>query len=154
MGLSIEFYAGDAETIGTAFSAVDFEQLRDGRKAIAYADLSLHVGVEDLDLLSAGIADHVHRPLIALLDSLGANVGVIEGEGSADVVDRGWVTLVSALEVADAPAVAAEWMRQVGESRGERLGPTDCASKAVGQLIVLCKKALIERADVVCVWYL
>lgn len=154
MGLSIEFYAGDAETIGKAFSAVDFDQLRDGRKSVAYADLSLHVGVEDLDLLSAAIAGHGERPVIALLDSLGANVGAIDGEGSADVVNPEWVGLVSALAVADASAVAADWIDQVGKSRGERLGPTDHAAKAVGDLITLCKKAISEGVDVVCVWYL
>ena len=154
MGLSIQFYAEDEEMIGTAFSAVDFDQLRDGRRSIAYADLSLHVGLEDLDLLSTTIADHARKPGVALLDGFGANVGAIDGEGSADVVDPQWVALVGTLEAADAPAVAAEWIRQVGQSRGKHLEPTDAAAEAVENLIALCKKAIAKNADVVCVWYL
>ncbi len=154
MGLSIEFYAGDAGTIGAAFSAIDFDQLRDGRKSIAYADLSLHVGLEDLDLLSTSIAERAGGPVVMLLDGLQANVGRIEDEGSADVVDPAWVTMVSTLDLADAPAVSADWIRRVGESLGEVLEPTDAAAEAVGKLVSLCRKAISANADVVCVWYL
>jgi hypothetical protein len=154
MGLSIEFYAGNAATIGAAFSAVAFDEIRDGRRSIAYADLSLHIGLEDVDLLSAAIAEHTERPLVSLLDRLTANVGTIDDEGSADVVDPAWVAMVSALEVAHAAAVAADWIRRVGESHGETLEVTDDAAVAVRELIGLCKKALAADADVVCVWYL
>ena len=154
MGLSIEFYAGDAATIGAAFSAIDFDQLRDGRKSIAYADLSLHIGVDDLDLLSAAIADRQGKPRFSLLDGLGANVGAIDDEGSADLVDPAWVARVSTLDIADFATVAADWIRRVGESRGEVLEPTDDAATAVRHLVSLCKKAISAGADVVFVWYL
>lgn len=154
MGLSIEFYAGNAATIGAAFSAVAFDELRDGRKSIAYADLSLHIGLDDVDLLSAAIADATGKPLVTLLDGLTANVGAIDDEGSADVVDRAWVAMVSALDAAHAPAVAADWIRRVGEAQGEVLEVTDHAVVAVQDLLALCKKALSANADVVCVWYL
>src|SRR6266545_4671972 len=99
MGLSIEFYAGDATRIGAAFTAVAFDEIRDGRKSIAYADLSLHLGMEDIDLLSAAVADRARQPLISLLDGLRANVGRIDEEGSADVVDPAWVAMTSTLEM-------------------------------------------------------
>jgi hypothetical protein len=154
MGLSIEFYAGHAPTIGAAFSHVDFDELRDGRKSIAYADLSLHIGLEDIDLLSAVIADHTETPSVGLLDGITANVGTIADEGSADVVDPAWVAMVSALDVAHAPVIAADWIRRVGEANGETLEATDDAAVAVRALVGLCKKALAAGADVVCVWYL
>jgi hypothetical protein len=88
------------------------------------------------------------------LDTFEQHVGAIDGEGSADVVDPAWVALVSALGAADAPAVAADWIDQVGKSRGARLEPTDDAARAVENLITLCKKAIAEGVDVVCVWYL
>ena len=154
MGLSIEFYAGDAARIGAAFSAIQFDQIRNGTKAIAYADFSLHVGMEDLDLLSIVISDHTKEPLLLLLDHLTTNVGTMDDEGSADIVDPAWVTMVAALDVADAPDVAAEWIRRVGESLEETLEPTTAAATAVGQLVGLCRKAILAQAEVVCAWYL
>jgi hypothetical protein len=46
-GLSLEFYAGDAEAIGHAVSRVAFDSIRDGTGALAYADLSPHLLAED-----------------------------------------------------------------------------------------------------------
>jgi len=51
MGLSLEFYAGDAEKIGQAFSAGGLESLRNGTLAHSYEDLSLHIPPTDLDIL-------------------------------------------------------------------------------------------------------
>lgn len=49
MGLSLEFYAGDAAMIGADFTAIEFDGLRDGTRARAYADFSLHLSPTDLD---------------------------------------------------------------------------------------------------------
>lgn len=43
MGLSIEFYAGNANNIGEAFSEVEFDAIRNGTAALAYSDLLLHL---------------------------------------------------------------------------------------------------------------
>lgn len=50
MGLSLEFYAGTPAAIGKAFTAVELELLRDGSLAHGYADLSLHLSPDHLDL--------------------------------------------------------------------------------------------------------
>jgi hypothetical protein len=47
-GLSLEFYAGDAAVIGAAFSAIEFDGIRDGARARAYADFSLHLSPTDI----------------------------------------------------------------------------------------------------------
>ncbi len=86
MGLSLEFYAGDADSIGAAFSEVEFEGLRNGTLAHSYADLSLHLSPTDLDILSEQIGALLRQPSILLLDSLERTVGGTEGESSADVV--------------------------------------------------------------------
>jgi len=44
MGLSLEFYAGQADQVGAAFTNIEFDGLRDGSLAHSYADLSLHIG--------------------------------------------------------------------------------------------------------------
>lgn len=51
MGLSMEFYAGVPEDIGRAFTEYELDGLRDGSTAHAYADLSLHLSPDHLDLL-------------------------------------------------------------------------------------------------------
>jgi hypothetical protein len=95
---------------------------------------------------------YLWREVRILLDGLGANVGAIDDEGSADLVDPAWV--VSTLDIADVATVAADWIRRVGESRGEVLGPTDASATAVRHLFSLCSKAISAGAEVVCVWYL
>ena len=156
MGLQIEFYAGDAATIGAIFAGDDdWDGIRGGSQAIAYADLSLHIGVEHLDTLSTVIAEQTQQEPRMLLDCLGANVGTMEDDGgSAEVVDPAWVAMVAALEPAAAAGVAATWIRRVGEESGEELEPTDDAADAVASLVALCRKAIAARADVVNVWYL
>src|ERR1700722_18128804 len=103
MGLSLEFYAGDPAVIGADFSAMGFGGIRDGTRACAYADFSLHLSPTDLDILSAVIAEQVGTASRLLNDSLIRTVGGFEGEGRADVVDPAWVHMVAAADEASAP---------------------------------------------------
>jgi hypothetical protein len=154
MGLSLEFYAGDAAAIGADFTAIEFGGLRDGTRALAYADFSLHLSPTDLDLLSEVLAECLGlRPLL-LNDSLIRTVGGIEGEGGADVVDPAWVRMVAAADEATAPVLAGEWIARVGEACGQELEVTADAVRAVHELIRLCKLAVRRGVDVVHTWYL
>jgi hypothetical protein len=123
MGVSLEFYAGDAAAIGADFSAVAFDGLRDGTRARAYADFSLHLSPTDLDVLSGVIAERVGTAPLLLNDSLGRTVGGFGGGCSAEVVDPAWVRMVAAADEAAAPELAAEWVRRVGEECGQRIVP-------------------------------
>ena len=154
MGLSLEFYAGDAETIGADFSAHKFGGLRDGTRARAYADFSLHLSPTDLDILSEVLAERVDAPPLLLNDSLVRTVGGTANESSADVVDPAWVQLVAAVDDAAVPELAAEWMRLVGDEYGQQYEVTPDAIRAVSELIRLCRTALTERLAVVHTWYL
>lgn len=80
MGLSLEFYAGDAAEIGAAFTDVaEWDAIRDRTKAIAYADLSLHLSPDALDTLSDVFAMEAGAGRMELLSRLGEEVGVIDG---------------------------------------------------------------------------
>ena len=57
MGLSLEFYAGNAKAIAKAFAGTDLKSLRDGSAAHSHADFSLHLSPTDLDLLSIILAE-------------------------------------------------------------------------------------------------
>ena len=156
MGLSLEFYAGCATIIGPAFGEVEFDDLRDGTKAAAYADLSLHLGPKDLDILSEIAARYLDVEPILLSDCLIDEIGTIDGAetGGADVVAPDWVGMMSLLEEQDAETLAADWIAAVARTAGISPEITDHPTKALASLIRLCKKAIAEGLDVVHVWYL
>ncbi|MBL8950289.1 MAG: hypothetical protein JNK82_05910 [Myxococcaceae bacterium] len=143
MGISIDFYAGDADDIGRAWA--------NGKRpnAKAHADFSLHLDPTSLDLLS----DLMKVP--PLLDVLGRRVGGDGDEREANVVDPKWVSAVGVLPPASANQLAEDWLKAVNEEEGE--GSTDDAGhapQAVRELIALCKKAGTEKLEVVLAWSL
>jgi hypothetical protein len=70
MGLSIEFYAGDPGQIGRAFTECEMDGLRDGSVAHSYADLSLHLSPDHLELLSEAVAASTGRAPVLLFDCI------------------------------------------------------------------------------------
>jgi hypothetical protein len=154
MGLSLEFYAGDAAVIGADFSAIEFDGIRDGTRARAYADFSLHLSPPDLDILSVVAAERVGVAARLLNDNLVRVVGGFEGEGSAELVDPAWVGMVAAADEAAAPQLAAEWIARVGAACGKQLAVSPEAVRAIGELIRLCRAAAQQGMDVVHTWYL
>jgi hypothetical protein len=154
MSLSFEFYAGNAETIGQSFSAVDFDRLRNDPNNVAYADLSLHVSLDHLDLLSELLARRASKPPLLLSNNLVRNVGAIGDEGGADVVSRDWVLLVASIPPQSATDIVAEWIHAVGVAERQNLQPTPEAAAAVARLISICRGAIDNGSDVVFGWYL
>src|SRR5262249_18282563 len=112
VGLSLEFYAGDAAVIGGDFSAIEFDGVRNGTRAPPYADFALPLAPTDLDLLSEVVSERVGAPRLLLSRSLIRNVGGFEGEGGAVLVDPLWVGMVAGVEDTDAASLAAEWIRR------------------------------------------
>ena len=55
MGQLIEFYVGDPEEVGAAFSEQDFDKLADSRVIPFSVDFSLHLSPIDFDVLSVEI---------------------------------------------------------------------------------------------------
>jgi hypothetical protein len=156
VGLSLEFYAGDASIIGDAFTEVELDELRDGTKAATYADLSLHITTLDLDILSDVVARHLDIKPTRLSKSLVEQVGFLDdGEtGGAILVARGWVEMMALLNEKDAGLLANNWMAQVDEESGASWEVSEHSAQALASLIRLCKKAIDDGLDVVHVWYL
>ena len=154
MGLSLEFYAGEAIGIGADFTAFEFDGLRDGTRARAYADFSLHLSPTDLDILSELIAEQIGTAPLLLNDSLIQTVGGIENESGAEVVDPAWVRIVAATDQAAAEELATAWIGRIGDEYGQQLDVTPEAVMAVRSLINLCQVAVRENFDVVHTWYL
>jgi len=155
MSLSLEFYAGDADKIGAAFSESEFECLRDGSLARVYADLSLHISSTDLDILSEQAAGLLKRPPIRLLDLLLRNVGGVPDESSADVVASEWVELMAAVPESEASTLSGVWLSAVMAESGEEIDTRNPdAAKAIDDLLALCRWAKANNASVVFGWYL
>lgn len=156
MGLSMEFYAGRADSIGRAFSDVEWDGIRDGSAAAAYADLSLHLAPDDLDTLSEVAAGLVGVDSFLLSECLIRQVGAHDdGEtGGADLVDPSWPGMFVGLSDDDAEPLTAEWFSRLGQKYGEPLKVNREAVAAVEALIRLCKKAVAGGHDVVYAWYL
>jgi len=155
VGLSIEFYAGDAEAIGKAFTEYEFEGLRDGSIAHSYVDFSLHISVADLDVLSEQIAGVLDGEPVRLLDSLERHVGGTPDESSADLVARAWVEFVAGVPKESASQLSALWLSAVMAETGEEIDvDSPDARRAVEELLSLCQDALAKSTDVVFAWYL
>jgi len=155
MALSMEFYAGPPAEIGRAFTAVEFGALRDGSLAHSYADLSLHLSADQLDLLSEEIAACVGHAPVLLLQSLEGHVGGTEGESSADVVATAWVEAVAATPYSSIAMLVEKWMAAVAEDVGNpTVEPGHDAVRAVEALVRLCRDATLRKTRVVFGWYL
>jgi hypothetical protein len=154
MGLSVEFYAGDAKAIADAFNQSDFDALRSGAAARRYADFSLHLSPTDLDLLSEVLAEHSSRPALALYDCIGPSIGGEPGESDAYLVDPKWVDMIAAADLESAESLTASWIGRVGAELGETLPVTPEAVVAMQNLIALCRFAKAAGTDVVHTWYL
>jgi hypothetical protein len=155
MGLSVEFYAGNPDEIGPAFTEIEFEGLRDGTVAHSYADLSLHLSLTDFDILSEQIGVLLGRPPILLLDSLEGSIGGTPDESDAAVVSPEWVAVVAAVPAESASSLTSQWLRAVADESGEEV-VTDSpeAVGAVASLLDLCRQALARGSRVVFAWYL
>jgi hypothetical protein len=155
MGLLLEFYAGPADAIGAAFTEGERSALRDGSLAHAYADLSLRVGPEALDILSEQAGILLDREPLLLLDCLERSLGGTEGENGADLVSRTWVEFVAAVPVSSAAELSRRWLEAFAAENDEELDvDSPDAAAAVAALIRLCNQALERRSDVVFGWSL
>ena len=155
MGLSLEFYAGDPDQIGAAFTEFALDGLRAGRLAHSCADLSLHLSPNDLDLLSEQIGAALGRSPLRLLESLERTVGGTPDESGASVVSPNWVAAVAAVPADQIQQPTRSWLQAVAEASGEVVGGDNPeAVAAVSALVSLCREALARSTRVVFAWYL
>jgi len=154
MGLSLEFYAGDADAIGGAFTECDFDRLQEGGIAHSYADLSLHIPIEDLDVLSEQMAILLGEPFVGFLDSLGRVVGGSEGESGAQVVSPGWIRFAAKVPEIKVGELAKMWIDAASKKAGVEYADPSCAESALLELVRLCGRAIEKKSSVVFAWYL
>ena len=152
MGLLMHFYAGNGSDIGLAFSEGDYDKLKSS--SIAMADFSLHLHPMDLDILTEECCKLFNNDPLWLHDNCIKNVGGDE-ECSADIVDPKLVQIISSIETNQINLLANNWIKGIAEVHKENnIEITPDMTKAIEELIIVCKKALEENKDVVHTWSL
>jgi hypothetical protein len=155
MGLSLEFYAGNAEEIGKAFCSFNLDKLRDGSLTVAYADFSLHLSPVDLDILSHEVAVILRCEPIYLLDSLVEAMCEESAEHGADKVAGEWVHMVARLADDQLEELAHNWIAGIAEEHKDpSVQVTPDAIRALEELVQLCRVAIQNNFDVVHSWYM
>jgi hypothetical protein len=134
MGQLIDFYAGDPDQIGTAFTARDFKTLRDRDRIPLAVDFSLHVTSLDFDFLTQEARAIVGEGPESMTASLERHVGGDGSESSADVLSPKWVQLLAAVPSDREPALATAWARALAAEYSDAIGVTPELTDALGAL--------------------
>jgi hypothetical protein len=155
MGLSMEFYAGDPKVIARAFSAYEFNALREHRAAAAYSDFSLHLAPSDLDLLTQEVSDALGCNCPDFWDCLSDPVGGNDNEYGAAVLSSECVALLGSISNEWLSEMTRAWMSRVAEAHEdpaiEATAETHAAIRGVAEL---CRFAENRGISVVFGWYL
>src|SRR5262245_10953849 len=113
----VDFYAGDAQAIGAAITALDYDSLDDPELVPLHVDFSLHLSPIDFESLTREIRTIVGGGPTSLLDSLEGRVGGDGEEQSADVVSRAWVQMVGTIRDDQLEPLISSWTRHGRRAR-------------------------------------
>ena len=155
MGLTLQFFAGQAISIQRAVTEVDLDYLDGFDPGSTCADFSLHITPRDLDLLTAEACKALGTEAMSLrenLDFVGEHVD--EEDRGAYLVAKPWVELWASIETQAVDALAANWFLALQREYDDpELAVTDAAMQAVSDLLGTCKTAVEEDFDLVHVWF-
>jgi hypothetical protein len=153
MGLSLEFYLGNADAISHAVADVEFSRLDDHLIVTDSADFSLHIVPADLDLLSESLARFNGQKPQGLRQSLKSLVD--EEDRSAFLVRPEWVHYVAAINEEQVGEIAELWASSLRAKHNDaEITVTEQMRAAVGDLVRLCCSASKRDGQVVHIWYL
>lgn len=155
ISLHMDFYAGDATVIAQRLDSLELDPLREGREAIAWADFSLQLLPEDLELPMEIACRLEGCDLVPFESSLGRKIAGDGKECAAYKASTRCASILGGLPSGQVDQLAKEWLTTMARARGE--GAADATPgcvKALLGLIQLCKLAVEKQADVVYLWYL
>jgi hypothetical protein len=139
MGLTLEFYLGDAERIALAIQEVDLETLYDPQVVQQKADFSLHILPKDLNLLSRAIGAAAGISPIELRDHL--TVLIDEVDRGMLEVDRVWIDYAASASQDDVPRISKAWVDAMNHQYAGDAVLSDDLVQAVHDLLAICKSA-------------
>ena len=152
VGLGMDFYAGNAAGIGRHLRSLDLDAVR---VKGAWADFSLHLLPEDLELLMDSVCALLERERVSFVDCLETKL-TGDGRDSAAwrVSDEG-VSALAAFPRRRLRLLANTRLKQGARIRGSEpdRATSDCI-KTLWDLLSLCRRAARRKMDVVYFWYL
>jgi hypothetical protein len=150
MGLTLEFYVGNADVLSQAFEdgEIDFDFLSEFSKAGNVADFSLHLEIHDLDILSEVAAKLARNSPIYLQNSV-ERIIADEADHGAFLISLGWVERFSALPRWGSRELTAQWFQAMSQHHRDSIQVTPDAEHAVESLLRICKQAISNSEDVV-----
>jgi hypothetical protein len=153
MGLSLEFYLGNADAISRAISDIELEQLDDPSIVADSADFSLHIEPADLELLSESMARFNGQKPQGFRQSL--EILVDEEDRGALIVQSGWTNYVGTISDERVEEVVELWAASMRAKHNDvKIVVTEQMRTAVNDLVRLCRSASKGGGRVVHVWYL
>ena len=154
MGLTLEFYIGNAGKIEEAIADVLLELLDDPTIVHKRADLSLHIDPNDLNLLSVQFGLHSGRPFLELRPFL--TVLVDEEDRGLLSVDATWVDYVSNVQEKSIATIVRDWFESMRKEHSDEdiPDPSQDVLDAVRDLITLCKDGKKRNLQVLHGWFL
>jgi len=156
-GYYCDIYLGDADAIGRACAAGDWDALRDGRAASAYVEFPQVVGNSDLPLVLPTVLGKVTGgtsmpPLPEFERCLAGDYGM----WGAEQWPRTYVDAVAAVPQSDTGQLTEAWVRAVltwwGEEYDQQEWHGPELRQAVADFVALCKQAVETGDDVIQVW--
>ena len=153
MGLTLEFYVGNIDVLSRAFERgeVNFDLLSVFSQAGNCADLSLHLEIQDLEILSEKAAKMAQNPPIYLRDSI-EQIIADETDYGAILISQSWVEQFFAIPIWASQDLTARWFRTMGQNHGTTLEVNSAAEKAIESLIRICKQATKNSESIVLFW--
>ena len=144
-----EFYEGDANLIGAAVSASDWQALRNGTAAHSFVGFPRFIHGDYFDWLGSAVASVVEQPEVGIHDL--RMVAGEDGHWSADVLTTDWVAAVASVSAKNIWWLSRHW-REAYLRQGhieQEAWPDDELLDPVYRLTILCQKAMSRHTDVV-----
>jgi len=144
-----EIYEGDANAIGAAIAAFDWQALRNGTAAHSFVGFPRFISGYYFDWLAEAVATVLNKPEAP--DAGFRTVAGEDGHWGAGVLSKDWVAAVASVPTKDIGHLGRLWRDAYLQQGYDELEdwPEDQLLDSLHQLTFLCMEALNRDADVV-----
>ncbi len=144
-----EFYEGDADVIGAAVLASNWQALRNGTAAHSFVGFPKFIYGGYFDWLAASVASVVQQPEVGGHDL--RTVAGEDGHWGADVLPVGWVAAVASVPAKSIWLLSRHWREAYLREKYIEIDdwPDHELLDPLHRLTILCSEALSRATDVV-----
>jgi hypothetical protein len=155
MGISLEFVAAPHKKVFDAVMGLDLDMLDQLKTPGRYADFSLHLTPNDINLLTDEACQMLNEEPVDFRESLDTFGWYIdEPDRGAYLVYRDWVELFSLMDDDQSEQLATQWFARMGDEYDEtEMTVTPEVIEAVRALHSVCQYAIDSESDVVHYWF-